>query len=287
LAGYARDGLACSHLFLLSPVNNLCPRPARFLPRRLHLDASTDMENRNSAGYLEKCKAVILENLRGLQAAPSVAFQERPPDWSVREVEEELRSLGGSLNPDVRPGQPGSDVAPGGGAGAGGALSAAPSMLSGLGGVEGTREHDAELYDHERDIDRGRGVPTGDDGMIDVEAARAEAAAATAGAGSSSAAAAGGDGVETVAEGASATLAAVGTITGPDGSSSAAAEVYALATGDAAGADSSAAEVAAAADAAAAGAADAAEQALADAMSAGAAGQEHYREGGGEELADL
>ena len=142
-------------------------------PCSLHLDPSPDMENRNSAGYLEKVKAVILENLRGLQAAPSVAFTERPPDWALREVEDEMRSLGGSLNPDVRPGQPGSDVAKGSGS-----LSGAPSMLSGMGGIDGQREHDAEYFDSERDIEREQSVPTGADGLIDLEESAASSARA-------------------------------------------------------------------------------------------------------------
>ena len=87
-----------------------------------------------------------MENLRGLQAAPSVAFQERPPDWAVREAEEELRSLGGSMDPDLRPGAVGSDHTSG----------RAPGMLAGVGGMDGHREHDAEFYDGERDQDRDR-----------------------------------------------------------------------------------------------------------------------------------
>ncbi len=49
------------------------------------------MENLNSREYLEKCKAVVLENLRYLEAAPSVQFQSVPPDFMVREYDEEVR----------------------------------------------------------------------------------------------------------------------------------------------------------------------------------------------------
>ena len=57
---------------------------------RLHLEPAA-MENLNSREYLNKCRAVVLENLRFLEAAPSVAFQDVPPDWAVREAQERLR----------------------------------------------------------------------------------------------------------------------------------------------------------------------------------------------------
>jgi histone deacetylase 1/2 len=93
------------------------------------------VENLNTKEYLAKCRSVILENLRYLEAAPSVAFQDVPPSWAVREAEEDLRAGGGSLNPDARPGQAGS-----GGPG-------------GLIAMEGRREHEAEFFDSERDVD--------------------------------------------------------------------------------------------------------------------------------------
>jgi hypothetical protein len=97
------------------------------------------MENMNSREYLGKCRAVILENLRFLEAAPSVAFQDVPPDWAVRDAQERIRESGGSLNPDVRPGMPGS------GAGSSGIA------------IDGRREHPAEYYDGEKDNDSGGG----------------------------------------------------------------------------------------------------------------------------------
>ena len=105
---------------------------------RLHLDPA-QMENMNSREYLGKCRAVILENLRFLEAAPSVAFQDVPPDWAVRDAQERIRESGGSLNPDVRPGMPGS------GAGSSGIA------------IDGRREHPAEYYDGEKDNDSGGG----------------------------------------------------------------------------------------------------------------------------------
>ena len=89
------------------------------------------MENLNTKEYLAKCRTVILENLRYLEAAPSVAFQDVPPDWAVREVEDELRAGGGSLNPDVRP-----------------SMSGSGSGASGI-PMDGHRQHDAEFYDNE------------------------------------------------------------------------------------------------------------------------------------------
>jgi hypothetical protein len=44
----------------------------------------------NSRSYLEKCKTIILENLRFLDAAPSVQFQYVPPDIAIREAEAEV-----------------------------------------------------------------------------------------------------------------------------------------------------------------------------------------------------
>jgi hypothetical protein len=54
------------------------------------------LENANSAAYLDKCRAVILENLRSLEAAPGVAFQSVPPDFIIREADEEAVAAGSS-----------------------------------------------------------------------------------------------------------------------------------------------------------------------------------------------
>ena len=104
---------------------------------RLHLDPA-HMENMNSREYLGKCRAVILENLRYLEAAPSVAFQDVPPDWAVRDAQDRIRESGGSLNPDVRPGMPGSG-----------------SGSSGI-AMDGRREHPAEYFEGDKDHDRDR-----------------------------------------------------------------------------------------------------------------------------------
>jgi hypothetical protein len=120
----------------------------------------------NTKEYLAKCRSVILENLRYLEAAPSVAFQDVPPSWAVRDAEEDLRAGGGSLNPDARPGQPGS-----GGPG-------------GLIAMEGRREHEAEFFDSERDGDAR-------DGEADL---RERAGGGGSGEGEAAAAAAGGGG---------------------------------------------------------------------------------------------
>ena len=105
----------------------------------MHLDPSPELENRNSRAYLDKCTALILENLRSLAAAPSVQFSEVPPDWAMREVEETLRDGGGSAAPDARAGAAGS--------GASGRLMAGHSV------IDGRRHHDAELYDGDGDVD--------------------------------------------------------------------------------------------------------------------------------------
>lgn len=110
------------------------------------------MENMNSKEYLLKCRNVILENLRFLEAAPSVAFQDVPPDWAVRDAEDELRAAGGSANPDVRPG----------------------AHTHGQVVMDGRREHAAEFYDGEGDHDHGRG--DGGDGPAAAVASAGEGA---------------------------------------------------------------------------------------------------------------
>ena len=42
---------------------------------RLHLDPAP-MDNLNSREYLNKCRNIVLENLRFLEAAPGVAFHD-------------------------------------------------------------------------------------------------------------------------------------------------------------------------------------------------------------------
>lgn len=52
----------------------------------LHV-APSNMENKNSRPMLEDIRAKLLENLSTLQHAPSVPFQERPPDTELPEVD--------------------------------------------------------------------------------------------------------------------------------------------------------------------------------------------------------
>lgn len=51
----------------------------------LHVSPS-NMENKNSRDLLDGMRAELLENLSRLQHAPSVQFQERPPDTQLPEV---------------------------------------------------------------------------------------------------------------------------------------------------------------------------------------------------------
>lgn len=51
----------------------------------LHV-APSNMENKNSRHLLEEIRSKLLENLSKLQHAPSVQFQERPPDTELAEV---------------------------------------------------------------------------------------------------------------------------------------------------------------------------------------------------------
>ncbi|KHN26484.1 Histone deacetylase 19 [Glycine soja] len=44
------------------------------------------MENKNSRHLLEEIRSKLLENLSKLQHAPSVQFQERPPDSELGEL---------------------------------------------------------------------------------------------------------------------------------------------------------------------------------------------------------
>lgn len=51
----------------------------------LHV-APSNMENKNSRHLLDEIRAKLLDNLSRLQHAPSVPFQERPPDAELLEV---------------------------------------------------------------------------------------------------------------------------------------------------------------------------------------------------------
>jgi histone deacetylase 1/2 len=54
----------------------------------LHV-APSNMENKNSRQLLEEIKVKLLDNLSKLQHAPSVQFQERPPDTEIPEADED------------------------------------------------------------------------------------------------------------------------------------------------------------------------------------------------------
>ncbi|KAG4974593.1 hypothetical protein JHK87_031414 [Glycine soja] len=56
-----------------------------------HHVAPSNMENKNSHHLLEEIRSKLLENLSKLQHAPSVQFQERPPDSDLGEIN--LREL--------------------------------------------------------------------------------------------------------------------------------------------------------------------------------------------------
>jgi len=51
----------------------------------LHV-APSNMENKNTRHLLDNIRSKLLENLSKLQHAPSVQFQERPPDADLGEV---------------------------------------------------------------------------------------------------------------------------------------------------------------------------------------------------------
>jgi len=55
----------------------------------LHV-APSNMENKNSRQLLDDIRANLLDNLSKLQHAPSVQFQERPPDTELPEVSSSL-----------------------------------------------------------------------------------------------------------------------------------------------------------------------------------------------------
>jgi hypothetical protein len=100
------------------------------------------MANLNSPDYLEKCRCVVLENLKSLTAAPSVQFQSVPPDWALREAEEEFKQQGLG-------GEGGSGSGSGGSEG-GPAAAATGTGSFGPGAVDGRRAHESEFYDDNR-----------------------------------------------------------------------------------------------------------------------------------------
>jgi histone deacetylase 1/2 len=119
---------------------------------RLHLDPDPSLHNANSKDYLFKCTSVILENLRNLQAAPSVEFSQVPSEFCIREaalLEKELAETdnsfaGLSRNPNSRNDRIQSSE------------TKANSLLyqSEATTITGAAHHEAELFDHEQDQDQ-------------------------------------------------------------------------------------------------------------------------------------
>ncbi|KAK3003775.1 hypothetical protein RJ639_019700, partial [Escallonia herrerae] len=66
----------------------------------LHV-APSNMENKNSRQLLDEIRAKLLENLSKLQHAPSVPFQERPPDTEFPEADEDQDDVDERWEPDV------------------------------------------------------------------------------------------------------------------------------------------------------------------------------------------
>lgn len=63
---------------------------------KLHFPKNSEIEDLNSKDYLDKLKIKVMENLRCLDAAPSVQMQEVPATYFASEDEDDH-------NPDVRP----------------------------------------------------------------------------------------------------------------------------------------------------------------------------------------
>ncbi|RHY51727.1 hypothetical protein DYB30_010360, partial [Aphanomyces astaci] len=83
---------------------------------KLHLDPNSDLENCNSRAYLEDVKIKIFEHLRMLNGAPSVQMTTMPPDYVLREEDEDA-----TTDPDQRTDHDGAK-----------------------------RQHDAEMYAHDK-----------------------------------------------------------------------------------------------------------------------------------------
>ncbi|KAL2553132.1 Histone deacetylase 19 [Forsythia ovata] len=65
----------------------------------LHV-APCNMENKNSHDFLDKVRVKVLNNLSKLQHAPSVQFQERPPDTELPEADEDEDDKNERKDPD-------------------------------------------------------------------------------------------------------------------------------------------------------------------------------------------
>ncbi|MED6174950.1 Homeobox protein HD-1 [Stylosanthes scabra] len=65
----------------------------------LHV-APSNMENKNSRHLLEEIRSRLLDNLSKLQHAPSVQFQEKPPDFDIGEADEDQDNGDERWDPD-------------------------------------------------------------------------------------------------------------------------------------------------------------------------------------------
>lgn len=102
---------------------------------KLHLTPSTAMENVNSRDTLEDITGRVLQNLKGLQGAPSVQMHPVPPDWVINRATAQEHE---DTHPD--------------------ASTKNEQALNNYGGTK--KEHPAEYYADNRDQDN-RDVPTG------------------------------------------------------------------------------------------------------------------------------
>jgi hypothetical protein len=108
------------------------------------------MSNLNTKESLEHMRSIIMGNLQSLQGAPSVQFQEVPPDFGA---DARANTVSGSSNPDEDDS----------GKSGGGADYRARDVSATSRGGEGQRSaHPAEHY--ENDADNGSKGPTGQSG---------------------------------------------------------------------------------------------------------------------------
>lgn len=69
----------------------------------LHVPPISNMKNKNKRRHLDEIRAHVLGNLSKLQHAPSVQFQERPPDTEFQEADHEDDGNGRWDSDDVDP----------------------------------------------------------------------------------------------------------------------------------------------------------------------------------------
>lgn len=94
---------------------------------KLHLTPEPSMRNQNSRQYLEKYTNQLLENLKALDPAPSVQFQEVPKDFISRDRAKAAADEEADGNPDAK-------------------------------AFKGRRSHPAEFYTDDQDNDAGQSL---------------------------------------------------------------------------------------------------------------------------------